>query len=778
MSYEIDLRSLLVNNLKCENHDVSPYTIYTNNEENIIDRPFDTFRRWSKVEQTSYIESIFLKCSLQPIIRFVSNNHTIIIDGENRYNAIMDFCNNNLLLNDKGLKQLKFLVNKNFKKLSDSEKEYFKKSDPIRFFDYSYNNPDKVLSDVEEYEIVRYLHYIYNMGLRLEKEEMQKAQFHNDYVTKKIRDKIINDITFLDKLENQRLFNGHKKKNRIENILLNCRLLIASTYSNIENFASIQNIQDRVEQMYLPNINECDKENIFQEFCLNIDLINNKLITTQKWELYPQLHTKPFLDVTYWLISVIRKDKICEPLAFDFMKYLEYFGEKEERSKNFEVFQSHYKVNIIKRYKIVAQYFEDTYGYDMKSYFKQEINKNISVETINSVEDLYTYRFSFHTSTLKISTLLNNMKNTNFDLRPIYQRNETMNISMSSKIIESILLQIKIPFLLFYNHINNGRIITEVVDGQQRMLSLLAFFQQPFSNVNGELEYSLKNGYSLKDLKILYELNGYSTDAKSNRRLKQSDINMIMDTELYVSTTSDDNNSFSAIDHFIRLNKNAFTIKDNSYRMWSLTADRKILEYERNITNNFINKILPQNNQKRTANIITLRLACLFYNNKKKKISRSDYSNYKVSSWLDDFSKQKNKYLFCDIEKIYNLRNEYLYSLDNVNEFYLKLDSLLNKCNLTIRDLLVLKKRPNISIINYYYLFVMLENISNEDLLNNSAIISKYIISFFEQIKLLNNNHDRINEILNYLLQQISIFDTKKQLEFKEILEQAIELNK
>jgi len=218
MSYEIDLRSLLVNNLKCENHDVSPYTIYTNNEENIIDRPFDTFRRWSKVEQTSYIESIFLKCSLQPIIRFVSNNHTIIIDGENRYNAIMDFCNNNLLLNDKGLKQLKFLVNKNFKKLSDSEKEYFKKSDPIRFFDYSYNNPDKVLSDVEEYEIVRYLHYIYNMGLRLEKEEMQKAQFHNDYVTKKIRDKIINDITFLDKLENQRLFNGHKKKNRIENI--------------------------------------------------------------------------------------------------------------------------------------------------------------------------------------------------------------------------------------------------------------------------------------------------------------------------------------------------------------------------------------------------------------------------------------------------------------------------------------------------------------------------------------------------------------------------------
>lgn len=759
---EISLHALIFGHLKAETHDIRPFTIYQDNKNNIISRPFETFSEWSTIEQTSYIESIFLRCSLEPIVRFICNDHTILVDGYHRYNAILNFCNNDLKLNDKGLKKLKFLTGKNFEKLTEEEKAFFKKSEPINFIDYYYRNGNKIITLEEELEITRYLHILYNTGLKLEKEELQKAQFSDDLITNKIREKINNEEdNFLSILENLKQFNGRKQKNKIDNILLNCRLLIASTYSNIYNFSHTQNIQTRMDENYYPNINNLDKNKLFQDFELNILLIYNRLIATQKWEKYKNIQTKPFIDATYWLISVIRKDNLENPENFDFMKYLEYFANSEEKFHCFDAYQSHYQQNIYNKYYAVAKYYESISGHSLKDYFLESEQKKI-FGILNNIEELYKKHFSYTSNRQKVSTIFEEIKENCYNIRPYYQRTECMNISLSSKIIESILLNITIPNILVYNNYHNERPITEVVDGQQRLLSLIGFFDKCFYNENKEMEYSNKTNYALKDLRILYKLNDFKIKTNDSKKQLPQDLqNKIMDYELTITSIDDSNNNgFSAVEHFIRLNKNSTTIKENTYRMWTLIGDIKILEYEKNITSKYINYILPPINSKRTANMITFKLASLFYHQEIKNLKPNDYSNSKVTMRLKEFNKRKENFIFTNPEKITILRNQFFISLDEVKNFYDKIKILLEQENKSIKELLETKKYRNTKQLDYYYLFLLLNSVAKENIVNNSHNIYNLVNKFFNNLNTKKSNKEEINNLLNYQKQILTIYSS------------------
>lgn len=772
MEKEIDLRALIVDNLVYNYHDIPPYSFNTPNGTNIVDRPFDTNKKWTKVEQTSYIESIFLHCSLQPIIRFVNYNRTVIVDGYNRYLAIKDFCNNKLKLDIRGLKQLKFLANKKYSNLTEKELQYFKKCDPIRVLDYSYNNKNNnrtILTLEEEIEIERYIHVIYNTILRLELEEIQKAQFLNDYLTNKIKEDINNtqnnfNENFLTKLESLKLYNGRKKRNKIDNILLNCRLLIASTYSNINTFTQTNNLETRIEENYLPNLQNENLDNIYQDFTLNIKQIHNNLISTQKWLSYPILHTKPFLDATYWLISVIRKDNLSDPFKFDFIKYLEYFGNLEEKENNFNPYQAHYKKNLFNKYFVVAKYYEKVYGINMDKYFKEEDNQK-KLKTITNIEELHQKNQNSIPIKIKIRDLLTELKTVNYNLKPIYQREEIMNTALASKIIESILLGIIIPNILVCDKYKDGKFITEVVDGQQRILSILGFLEEPYMTKEGNLEYSNKNSYALKDLRILHECNNLKFNSDNpNQKLSQDKINKILDTDIHIyKTIENENNHFNAIDHFVRLNKNICTIKENTYAMWNLTTDKKIIDYEQNITKKFKGTILPKTNQKRTANMVTLKLACLFYHNDYKEIIFNNYSSSRVSCWLKEFTKYKDKNINKFPEKIAILRKLYLKSLDEVNDFYLKIDNFINSLDKSIEDLINLTNYATIPLSTYYYLFCLLATIPQPDLIDNNQTIYNIINNFFIKIKSTKLNNKDLAELLNFNLQQITVFDNSKR---------------
>jgi len=776
MIKEIDLRSLLVGNLKCHRHDVRPYTLYANDNLNYMERPFESFRKWNRVEQTSYIESIFLNCCLQPIVRFQNAGHTVIVDGLNSYETICDFCSGKLILQEKGLKQLKFLAGKSFKDLSELEIEYFKKCESMKVLDYYYeNNEKKILTFEEEREIEKYFHLIYNSALRLEIEELQKAQFATDRVTNEIKDKIEKDPSFLNMLEELYLYNGHKKRNKIENILLNCRLLIASTFSNIDQFTSASNNQIRIEENYLPNIEQEDTSKIFQNFYIIISNIYNNLIKTQKWEKYEILHTRPFIEVTYWLISIIQKEKLLNQFEFDFMKYIEYFGEKEEVEKNFSTKQSHYRKNMLNRYFVVAKYFEENYGHSLAKYFEKKEEKQKSQNTIKNIQELAKVRVSAIPITEKVGSFVNELGTSSHNVRPYYQRFETINIALASRILESLLLGIRLPYIIVYDKLENGKIVTEIVDGQQRILSILAYIGKPFCNSQKELEYSIKNGFALKNLRVLSELNNYQVkpSGKKNRTekiLSEKDYQKILNAEIYISKISDTENHMKAIDHYIRLNKNMSTIKENSYRMWILIADQQILDYQNKIAEKYLGSILPKKGSQNSANIILFRLAYLFSKTKEQKeITLSDYKNAKVSSWITEFNLQKDKNIFKNPEKIGELREEYCKEFEKVGDFLEKIKLFLERLDKTIFDLFTLNqaKYPG---HYYFYLFVLLKDIPLENILEHKEKIFEIITDFYKKIRAQKLTVSQIKENLEFTLQQVYVYDDSKKREFKETL--------
>ena len=773
MNKEIDIRALVFQSLECKPIDVKPIALCENKSINLVDRLFENNNKWSRIEQTSYIESIFLHCSLQPIIRFKNYDRTVIVDGYNRYIAISKFYNNELVLHEKGLKQLKFLSGKKYCDLTEEELDYFSKCDPIKVFDYSYYNRrtgKNILLPEEELEVEKYLYVIYNTGLRLLVEEIQKAQFSSDYLTNKIREKLNNDSEFIDILDKLKLFNGRKKRNKIDNILLNCRLLIASTYSNINCFCATSNIESRIEDNYLPNIYDKDLDKIFDDFIFNIHHIYNNLIKTQMWSKYEILHSKPFLDATYWLVSVMKKDKLSDPFEFDFMSYLEYFGTREEEEVNFNPNQAHYKKNIYNKYFVVAKYYEKEYGVNMSRYFEENIENTTQLDIINNIEELHNRNFNFHPEEVVISDFMTDIVNERYILRPFYQRDEVMNIVLASKIIESLLLGIKIPYILVCDKYKDGKLVTEVVDGQQRILAILGFLEQPFMNENGELEYSNKNGYALKDLRILYELNNKKLVCdKKELELSKDYVNKILNSHLYLSKTREsDNSTFSAVDHFVRLNKNICTLKENTYRMWSLTMDSKIINYGVKVTNEYVDKILPKINSKNSPNMITLKLANLFYHLDVKDTNLNYYSNISVSNWLKEFNIYKCKHMYNDYESIDKLRSKYVEAIDMVSDFYYKIDCFLDSVNKTIRELISINQYSNISLSSYYYLYCMLKDISKENLIENNIDIYNIIVEFFTKIKEDKLDNKTIINLLNHRTERIMVFE--KRYEFKKRL--------
>ena len=762
MVAEIDLRSLINHNLKCEEHGVSPSSLGKDETVILVERTFETNKTWNKKEQTNYIESVFLNCSLQPIVRFKNDNHTIIVDGNNRYSTIKNFYNNELILMDSGLNQLKFLSNKKYSDLTLEEKNFFDKNAYIKILDYSceMTNLQRSLTKEEENEILKYLYTIYNTGLKLEVEEIQRAQFYDDEITKQLREKMEQEKEFLELLENLKLYNGRRKRNKVDNILLNCRLLISSTYSNIYNFSHTPDIQTRIEYNYLPNINNVNKNKILEDFILNVNQIYNNLIDKQKWQKYPNLHSKPFIEATYWLLSIIRKDNLMNPTSFDFMKYLEHFGEVEEYQKNFDIYHSHYSKNIYRKYCAVAKYFEEEYNIRMDSYLSDTVPKNDQIKVIRNINELFQYNSSLTTEEVLVSNLITNLKNSSYNLRPYYQRKEIMNITLSSRIIESLLLGIKIPYLLMCDKCVSGNYVTEVVDGQQRLLSILAFVESPFMNESGELEYSNKNGYSLKNLRVLKELNNLSFQNK-RQHLTKEDINKIMNSHLSICKTRDNNtNAFDTIDHFVRLNKKSSLIKENSYRMIDLTADTRIINYNKKAASEFLDDLLPKIDKNGKSYTIMLRLSYLFYNKLYSDINISNYSNLKVTSWLNEFNKFKDDNMYRNQEAIEGLRIKYYNSINETKKFLKKLKKYLLDNNESIRELVCLNHFSNIPLSYYYYLFCFFNRVSEDTLVTKSKKIEQIVQSFFKTIKEEKMFGSEVIEKLKFYVKQMEVLDT------------------
>lgn len=111
-----------------------------------------------------------------------------------------------------------------------------------------------------------------------------------------------------------------------------------------------------------------------------------------------------------------------------------------------------------------------------------------------------------------VETLFGQIKKQNIDLSPFFQRRQVWDVRKQSAFIESLILGIPVPqIVIAQDHKSRGKYI--VLDGKQRLLSVLAFYENRLSLANPDL---------LRDLKGLkYEnLNQDYRDALDNATIR------------------------------------------------------------------------------------------------------------------------------------------------------------------------------------------------------------------------------------------------------------------
>lgn len=125
-------------------------------------------------------------------------------------------------------------------------------------------------------------------------------------------------------------------------------------------------------------------------------------------------------------------------------------------------------------------------------------------------------------------------------MRPPYQREEVIDRKKASAIIESLLLGLRLPPIFIYN---KDGINKEVIDGQQRLLSILGFMGVPYKDEDGIDQHSKKEGFAL-NLKdgILKDLDGYTFS-----KLSKKDQRKIQRSELWVVEINGESNKISIL---------------------------------------------------------------------------------------------------------------------------------------------------------------------------------------------------------------------------------------
>lgn len=771
MEKEIDVRALMMDKLSCEYRVENCAAFARGNEEmkagsfneELVPRNFNQNVWWSTSRQTEFIESIYMGCELPLIVVFVISENPIrymIVDGINRIATIQNFLDDTLRLVPSHLKKATFLSNKCFSKLSsDDEKSYFLERG-IQILEYSYTDKSHQLTEEEIDEIAKQLYIRYNSGIKLKNEEIQKATYEDDLLSKKMYSKM-KDATFLKKLKNIYFTPLTSTKTFIDGTLMYCRLAITSCFAPLFLFCRQRSILAKIDTFYIDYTLEVDKDAILNDFIEIVSCLN-ELTEQNYWKAYPKLHKREFMLVTYWLLFNLKRNHLLSVQQFDWEDYIKFFGEKEEQKPLF----SKYLINTKDRYEAVMDYMLEKYNVNLNDYLVPE-NMDLTSNKVSTFEQLPKYNFQLARDGIRISSLLDLLKDNAVILRPSYQRYEINNLKASSFIIESLALNMAIPDILVYRHEVNGKTVFEVTDGQQRCFSLLGFFKERYTNVYGECISSEKEGFALTGLTLCSDLNNMKYKGQKNPLPKIYE-NKIKNAKIrIVYIPEKDNPYFSVRDYFTNINKTIVPLSKTGFRYFNAGCDARLMHLASGIATNFQNDILPKADFKYSAQQFVVNLAYLFYYHQTYNTS---FSVQSVANWLETFNKMKYK-LINELkdEEVGNLRKKYIKSFEQVDAFLSKIKNWLSTEQKTLFDLFQ-KKNKKSTFTDILCLYYLLGDVSQVDLLNHSskmyAIVSEY---FLECAKNNLKKEERIGCISKYK-DRLSFFAvrTAKMQQFRD----------
>jgi len=709
---------------------------------------------WDNAKATFFIESILLGTDIPPLIFFNTGNKIEVVDGRQRYETIKKFKEGNLKLSIKGLSKLSQLKSDIFSKLENEIQDIFDDA-KIRIFEFEViNEPrlDNLLEDKIKKEIFRR----YNSGITpLNKAELDNANYDNDTVTNILKSMIKEDSNLLSDIGSKFLLqqdiNMEKDSAKILQFLR--KYLILSSFP-INTYASVSNRTEIFTILYTFISNDTEEPDELCKFLISslkdtIKLINNftnNKLTTNKY----------ISECLLWAITILKKENVNIDILYDSVtiKLLEKF-----LIKNINYFtneESHYYKAIINRHNSIAIMFQTIIDFNFDIYFKDDNFKN-RVKEINAdkkdikqkLNELSSLRVTKPDASLvPIDEIINDLISTRYLIRPSYQRQEKINLYKASAIIESIILGINLPPIFIFKN-KNG--VKEVVDGQQRLLSILGFMGKQYKDESGKLIYAKNNNFKLKRLKILKDdFNNFNyNDLDFNNQDKILDFKISVIEIDYAL-----NNDFDPVDLFIRLNNKPYPIKDNSFEMWNSFIDKEVIEKIKSVTDEnidwFFIKQRKKSDRMLNEELITL-LSYLVYNYSYKNNFNS-LGFYERDSKVDcRISNKKNVSLVLEeITTDALLKRDFLLSIDKVSEYITLLKTKLSENNLKISLNYLLNKELKIhkrNLVNFYLLFEIFIRLSKSDF-DNITYEQMQNKIYLMQLELKNPN--KVDTTLSY----------------------------
>ncbi|HEY9258626.1 DUF262 domain-containing protein [Chitinophaga sp.] len=537
---------------------------------------------WTKVKATYFIETILLHGEIPPIVIYIKGKIWEVIDGRQRCETIERFIKDGFSLKSRGLDRLWNLAGKKFSQLDEKMRERILDT-KLRLITIT-DSGDANINSLGEELIKREIFKRYNLGISpLKKEEVFKAQYLQDEINLYFKNQFQRDESLYNQVMG--LFE-HRSKN-LETMMQHIRQMLVLHNIPINRFINEQEDIVNIYYDYLSysTITKGKREHIrlifekFKEKChflMEIKALLYKEGISSNGVIY---------ECLYWALSICEKEKV-ELNAINNATFKERMVKHfAKQLQNYRIERNNHVQQILKRYGQVSSFFTSQLNISFVNYLKSDetflsthkkkMHKYMEERFSTGYENEYFTKTE--PTTCSVNDILREMKKGKFILNPPYQRTEVMKIKKSSLLIESMLLGIKIHPLYTYRR-NSG--ITEVVDGQQRLFTIIGFLGEQYANGNGVMTTSNKDKFSL-DLR-----SGLSPQlhAKKFNQLSEDEQLCIKNYDLEVIEIKEENNKdFKPEELFKRLNNKPFPIKEHTFEFWNAYIDSEITNSIKNI---------------------------------------------------------------------------------------------------------------------------------------------------------------------------------------------------
>lgn len=656
---------------------------------------------WDEYKATYFIESILLGTEIPPLIFFANNSEIEIIDGRQRFETILRFIQSQFPLRLKGLSLLKQLKNSTYDDLVKNDREIIEKftDAKLRIIEFRLvNEPplDKYLEDRIKKEIFSR----YNSGITpLKKSEIDNAIYDEDALSNLFKDFFESNLSVSRNVW-QTFFKttlAAEEDPSIENIMTFVRRNLILPMIPISYYARGTGRTDLLTKFYdkFTDDHQDEEEDVLQLFLKKLTFIEH---VNSVSEQNNRKNNRLALECFLWALGVLELEELEFEMNVQLAEEISIYI--NDNIESYTEVDYGFNKQVILRYSKTAEFIANKYNFSADLYVRSNENSLLEIkevlkpgDTITKLSELETLRLNKpEPSRISIDDITRQLTKRKFLVRPSYQRKEVINPSKASSIIESVILGITLPAIFIYKKTDG---VSEVIDGQQRLLTLLGFIGAEYVDEKGSLTTSKNHKFYLRKLRILKNESD-NLEGKKFDQLSEFVKNKIYDFQLYVVEIDQKQNPhFDPIDLFLRLNDKPFPIREHSFEMWNSWVDVDIIDGIKSLKSEidswfYLKQLSSASDRDRMENEeLLMSLTYLEYVNVSKE-SRQALETYQKNERLNSriSNKASISSLLQDITENEGPKKEqFQIALKNVKSFVRKLKYILLDCDKTRDEL-------------------------------------------------------------------------------------------